>query len=321
MGINIHKNLYYYVLIISTNNYKQKRDTIMTVITKLEKISLKDYKGISESIIQRYIYDNPSVLGLPGELEPHDKERIQPNGGRLDLLFRSSDGDRRFEVEIQLGGTDESHIIRTIEYWDIERKRYPQYDHYAVIVAEEVTGRLFNVISLFNGSIPLYVLQMTAYKSNVDGEIHLTFTKVLDVVRPGTDEEDVVEITDRNYWERERSTKRVLSLVDHIFESLQLNGRFQLRYTKYYIGITDETNGPKNFILFYPRKGFLLFDIRLNEGDEYSAALDAAGIDARYLSRDGRYEIRLKDKDEYTKNEEIIRIMVNDAMKRMLNDE
>ena len=30
---------------------------------------------------------------------------------------------------------DESHIIRTIEYWDIERRRYPQYEHVAVIVA------------------------------------------------------------------------------------------------------------------------------------------------------------------------------------------
>jgi hypothetical protein len=23
----------------------------------------------------------------------------------------------------------ELHVIRAIEYWDIERKRYPQYDH------------------------------------------------------------------------------------------------------------------------------------------------------------------------------------------------
>jgi len=44
-----------------------------------------------------------------------------------------------YEIEIQLGSTDESHIIRTIEYWDIERKRYPQYDHTAVIIAEDIT--------------------------------------------------------------------------------------------------------------------------------------------------------------------------------------
>jgi hypothetical protein len=44
----------------------------------------------------------------------------------LDLLLQDADGNRRYEVEVQLGKTDESHIIRTIEYWDIERKRYPQ---------------------------------------------------------------------------------------------------------------------------------------------------------------------------------------------------
>ncbi len=38
--------------------------------------------------------------------------------GRLDLLLQDAN-QRRYEVEIQLGATDESHIIRTIEYWDI----------------------------------------------------------------------------------------------------------------------------------------------------------------------------------------------------------
>jgi len=32
----------------------------------------------------------------------------------------------RYHVELQLGATDESHIIRTIEYWDTERRRWPQ---------------------------------------------------------------------------------------------------------------------------------------------------------------------------------------------------
>lgn len=65
---------------------------------------------------------------------------------------------------IQLGKTDESHIIRTIEYWDLERKRYPQYDHTAVIVAEEITSRFLNVISLFNRNIPLVAIQMQAIR-------------------------------------------------------------------------------------------------------------------------------------------------------------
>src|ERR1700704_4732422 len=84
----------------------------------------------------------------------------------------------RYEVEVQLGPTDEAHIIRTIEYWDIERKRYPQYDHCAVLIAEDITSRFLNVVALFNGMIPLIALQMQALK--VGDQSTLLFTKVMD---------------------------------------------------------------------------------------------------------------------------------------------
>ena len=41
---------------------------------------------------------------------------------------------QRYEVELRLGATDEFHIIRCIEYWDIELRRYPSYEHIAVLV-------------------------------------------------------------------------------------------------------------------------------------------------------------------------------------------
>jgi hypothetical protein len=78
------------------------------------------------------------------------------------LLCQDADAHSTYEIEIQLGKTDESHIIRTIEYRDLERKRYPQYDHNAVVVAEEITSRFLNVISLFNGVIPLVAIQITS---------------------------------------------------------------------------------------------------------------------------------------------------------------
>lgn len=116
----------------------------MPNIFQPEKISLLNNSEISEAVIQQKIAENPSILGL-GDLVLKDKERIQPRAGRLDLLLQDPDTQRRYEVEIQLGKTDESHIIRTIEYWDTERKRYPQYDHCAVIVAEDITTRFNNM--------------------------------------------------------------------------------------------------------------------------------------------------------------------------------
>lgn len=109
----------------------------MVKLISLEKISLKNHPEIKEDSIQQYIFDNPGVLEL-GDISPIRREKILPTGGRLDMIL--GDEETHYEVEIQLGATDPSHIIRTIEYWNSEKKRYPQYDHCAVIIAEEITS-------------------------------------------------------------------------------------------------------------------------------------------------------------------------------------
>jgi hypothetical protein len=128
---------------------------------KLRQIQLKNHSSLNERWVQDVIAEDPSILGI-GDVVLKDKERVHRNAGRLDLLLQEADGHGRYEVEIQLGASDESHIIRTIEYWDIERKRYPQYDHTAVIVAEDITSRFLNVISLFKGHIPIMAIQFSA---------------------------------------------------------------------------------------------------------------------------------------------------------------
>ena len=144
---------------------------------KLEAVSLKRHPLLNERWVQDRIADDPTLLGL-GDLIVKDKERMQSGAGRLDLLLQDPDSLKRYEVEIQLGATDESHVVRTVEYWDIERKRYPQYEHAAVIVAEEITSRFLNVIQLFNGAIPLIALKMTVYK--VGDQLALTFVADVD---------------------------------------------------------------------------------------------------------------------------------------------
>ncbi len=122
-------------------------------------VPMKGNSLFDERWLHEQLKDRPTLLGL-GDLDVRDSERRQPSGGRLDLLLTDPERNTRYEVEIQLGATDESHIIRTIEYWDVERKRWPQYDHVAVICAEQVTGRFLNVIQLFNGAIPLIAIQL-----------------------------------------------------------------------------------------------------------------------------------------------------------------
>ena len=131
-----------------------------------ERVSLKNHPEFNERWLHERIADDPALLGL-GDVEVRDSERRQPRAGRLDLLLSDPETQTRYEVEIQLGPTDESHIIRTIEYWEIERRRYPQYEHVAVIVAEDVTSRFLNVINLLNGSVTAYFMPSREYAGRV----------------------------------------------------------------------------------------------------------------------------------------------------------
>lgn len=198
-------------------------------------------------------------------------------------------------MELQLGKTDETHIIRTIEYWDIERKRYPQYEHCAVIIAEEITARFFNVISLFNGQIPLIALQLTAYE--VEGNIMLTFNKVLSEIQRGDDEEDVMEVTDRNYW-MSRGTQTTMKLVDELFAMFKLIApQYELKYNKFYMGIAE--NGiADNIVIFRAKKSFARIEIKLPKNKETDSRLAEAGFDdVGYDDRWSKYKIDIREND------------------------
>ena len=140
---------------------------------QLETLSLKNHADYDERWLQDAIEKNPEVLGM-GELIVKDRERVHSGAGRLDLLLQDPETHGRFEVEIQLGASDPSHIIRTIEYWDLERRRFPQYEHTAVLIAEDITSRFLNVVSLFNGFIPIMAIQLSAIETNEGIGLHFT---------------------------------------------------------------------------------------------------------------------------------------------------
>lgn len=269
---------------------------------KFEKISLKDHPEYNETWLQDRIADDPSILGF-GDVILKDRERPQPRAGRLDLLLQDSDSNQRYEVEIQLGKTDESHIIRTIEYWDIERKRYPQYDHVAVIVAEDITSRFLNVISLFNGFIPLVAIQMNAIKCG--DQISLVCTTVLDQMTLGFDEDDDKEVVDRSYWEK-RGTKTTVTMADQLLDLIHsFDSAFELKYNKFYVGLAKDRR-PINFAIFRPKKKFLILSIRLKKSEQIEEKISNAGLDFINYTKWGSYRIRLFKKD-ITAHEDFIK--------------
>ncbi|HII95000.1 MAG TPA: hypothetical protein HA367_04595 [Candidatus Methanofastidiosum sp.] len=262
-------------------------------IVKPTKIFLKDHPSLNELWLQNEIAKDPTILGL-GELILKDKERIHPKAGRLDLLLQDPDTNKRYEVEVQLGKTDESHIIRTIEYWDIERKRYPQYEHCAVIVAEEITSRFLNVISLFNGFTPLIAIQINAYRIN--NNHFLVATKILDEMRLGLvdDDEEVTEVTDRNYWEKEKGTPKTIAIVDQVLDLVKLIAPgYELKYNKFYVGLAQNTI-TDNFIVFRAKKKFTRIEIRLEKSEDIESMIENEGLDImEYDGKSGRYRLVL----------------------------
>ena len=279
---------------------------------KLKTLNLKRHPTLDERWLQQVIADEPSILGI-GDVVLKDKERIHTGLGRLDLLLQDSDGHGRYEVEIQLGATDESHIIRTIEYWDIEKRKYPQYDHTAVIVAEDITSRFLNVISLFNGFIPIIAIQVTAIETS-EG-VGLQFTKILDTVKLGflDDDEETAEPTDRNYWETKRGTKKTVALADKIRDMAKaFNPTAELNYNKHYIGFTIDGRS-LNFAICKPRRSALNLEVKIPRSDELDQAIEESNIDVLdYDKRWSAYRLKLSEKD-ITQHSELITSLLKQA--------
>lgn len=281
--------------------------------TKPERIQLRTHPDLGEKWVQERIEEDTSILGL-GELDFLRSEKIQPHAGRLDLLLQDSETMRRYEVEIQLGATDPPHIIRTIEYWDIERKRYPQYDHCAVLVAEDITSRFLNILALFNGSIPFIAIQMQALR--VASKLTLVFTTVVNELTRGPDDEEQdpeATPTDRNYWEQKRATKETVTIADEVLElARKLDSELSLKYNKVYIGFSH-SGQPFNFMTVKPKKKFTALNTRIDRSDEIDRMIDQGGSDALEYDKSWRkYRLKLYPGD-LRKHQEIIETLIRIA--------
>jgi hypothetical protein len=247
---------------------------------KHERISLKGHPDFNEKWLQDRIVEDPSILGI-GDVIVIATEHTQERAGRLDLLLTDLDQSRRYEVELMLGSTDESHIIRCIEYWDIERRRYPGYEHCAVLVAEDITSRFLNVIALLAGTVPLVVIQINALV--VGDNVVLNFVRVLD--RRLLRRDDITDLkfqpppSNRADWV-DKSAPPIMLMLDDMLAIIneKADPKQQLNFNKYYIGLTDGTR-VRNFMSFKPRRKFLRVVIPQGWTEDRSARFKEAELD------------------------------------------
>lgn len=245
-----------------------------------KKISLKSHPEFNEAWLHDRIAENPSMLDLE-DVRLIDRERTVTSGGRLDLLLLDEENNFRYEVEVMLGATDPSHIIRTIEYWDLERRRYPGYEHVAVLIAEDITTRFLNVMSLFSGSIPLIAIQLDALQ--VGDQILLNFVKVLDQTDLRIDDGDGDGgggERDRQYWDQ-KAGRPLMSVCDEVLTMVNEAARSpqEFNYLQHYIGL--RSNGVvKNFVTFSPKptKKFVHIRFRNAKAGEWKDRFEEVGV-------------------------------------------
>jgi hypothetical protein len=272
----------------------------METVQIAQALSIRD-AGFDEYWLQGQIYDNPACLGL-GELDGLTRERRQSSGGRLDILLKNPEDDSMYEVEVMLGETDETHIIRTLEYWDNEKRRWPQRQHFAVLVAEHINRRFFNVIHLLSNAIPIIAIQVSLLENN--GKKSLFFTKVLDTyeeIEDGTSVDDTKY--DESFWLNKskwtlETAKTLVGVAADVFTEPALH------CVKNYIAISVAGN---NYLWLRKRsmnKSLLRFNIAETMQDEAIALLDGSNIS--YVQKSQAFLITV-DKQMIEKNRELFR--------------
>lgn len=237
---------------------------------KIEKVTLKTDNSYDEMMVQSWIEENPKELGL-GDLELLGKERIQPNG-RLDFLF--TDGSTKYEVEIQLGSIDESHLIRTIGYWDVEKRRDPGCEHCGVIIAEEISGsRFYNVLQVLNKHIPIIAIQMNAYR--IGEEIGLVFTRIMDKEKSIKESEYIAVNAD--FWKNNLSDTMFTAIEKLLTHISEIDDSIKPSYVKSYISV-NRNGRSDNFITFKPNKNSLKIELKNKGSNKIEQKLIAEGI-------------------------------------------
>lgn len=252
-----------------------------TEIQLAQQLSMRE-AGLNEYWLQDQIYENPACLGL-GELEAVEKERAQSSGGRLDILLKDPETESMYEVEVMLGETDETHIIRTIEYWDREKRRWPQRQHFAVLVAEHVNKRFFDVVHLLSYSIPIIAVQAALIQSSDRRSLY--FSKILDLYEEPDDGITEGDGTyNRDYWLKRAPW--TLEAAEALLRATSGNlASPTLNYLKHYVAI--EVSG-YNYFWFHKRtqqKSLFGFRISSSLQDEVSSLLDAAKISYKKQSK------------------------------------
>ena len=159
---------------------------------------------------------------------------------------------------------------------------------------------------------------MEAFKNGND--YWLNFTTVLNEVSLGLVEEDEIkEVTDRNYWEK-RGTPKTVALADDLLGLInEFASGYELKYNKFYIGLAKDSQSDI-FVIFRPKKSNTTMEIRLEQSQEIDKMIEDAELDLmEYDNKWNRYRIRIS-KQDLIKNKELIASLLKMAFGKTIKE-
>lgn len=146
---------------------------------------------------------------------------------------------------------------------------------------------------------------MKAYK--FDNKIALVFTKVLDEMTLGLEEDEEKEIqqtaTNRDFWNK-KSSVETMQLADKYLALVNETGKnYELSYTK--ANIRLGANGQHiPFALLKPRKKWLTLILKVTKSDDIDSIIENNDFDNLEYFR-SRYRLRISKEDLTEKKEKL----------------
>ncbi len=144
------------------------------------------------------------------------------------------------------------------------------------------------------------------------GGVGLHFTKVLDVQQLGLvdEDEEVAEVTNRDYWLK-RGTPKTVTMADKLLSYIkEFDPDAELNYNKFYIGLKINSRS-KNYAIFRPKKNFIGLEIKMpqtEENDEIINQAEIANLD--YSKRYGYYRLSIYERDLEEKSDFIKKLLL-----------
>jgi hypothetical protein len=156
-----------------------------------------------------------------------------------------------------------------------------------VLIAEDITSRFLNVISLLNKHVPIIAIQMQAVE--VGNYLTLVFTTVVDLSLRRDDEDDSPqELVQRDHWEKKPNSKAGLEIVDTLADFVQKQDATLA--LKYNLGFVQVNKRGRIFLYFVPQKARTKLGIKMSRTaacDDLENKIQAAGLEVHYDERRG----------------------------------